>query len=449
MVNSPLMTESPPTVAPEAGAPSAVTGRSGSSRVRRRLTLTQRLVTLAFFVGGSSLFLWRVWDRLAHPGMWAEDASIFFLQDRTRGLGALFSEYAGYLHLIVRIPAALVGPFGLPAAPLAYAVIGTVTTVLIFATVLSPLLDRVLPTVYGRGFAFLGLCAIPAMHENGANLLNLIFVGGVAILLLGLAREPVTPGGKVLELGALLLLGLSGPLIVFFSPLFAWRWWLQRSRYNLVVVGVVAFTAGAQLLVYLTSTRRAGGGGGTEELVRLYLQRVVGEWLTGPYAAMNSWERSGYIVPTSILWLSVVVLGALWFIRTRALLAILLTISSTAAAAFTYGEIMKFPWSGDRHLVVPMAALIVLAVGSVDWAVQQVRVQRGVRLVVSTVLGVLVLGACGWAISGVSSHFFVDRYAYVTPEKDLVRWQECFDAGYQTCSIRIAPYPHRLDLDHA
>ena len=403
-------------------------------------------MTLAFFVAGAALFLWRVWDRLGNPGMWAEDATIFYLQDQTRGPGALFSEYAGYLHLICRIPAAIIGPFGLPAAPLAYAITGTAATIAIFATVLSPRLNRVLPTVYGRGVAFLALCAVPAMQENGANVLNLIFVGGVAILLLGLARQPVTVGGKVLETGALLVLGLSGPLIVFLSPLFALRWVLARTRYNLLVIATVASTAATQIAVYLTSDRQAGGVGEFGQVPRTYLQRVVGEWLTGPYAAMNSWNDSGYVIPGGIVWLSVVALASLWFIRTRALLALLLTIATTTAAVLTYGAAMMHPWSGDRHLVVPMAALIVLAVGSVDWAVDRVRVQRGIRLVVSGVLGTLALGACGWALSGVGSHFFIERYSYVTPQVDLVRWQECFDDGFQTCSIRIAPPPRRLTL---
>ena len=448
------MTDSPPAASPAAGAPSDTAQKSDTAQrsdttgEHRPFPLTQRLVTLTFFLIGASLFVWRVWDRITHAGLWAEDAKIFYLQDQTRGLGAVFSEYAGYLHLICRIPAAFVGPFGLPAVPQAYAIIGTVVTILVFAIVLSPRLDGVLPSVYGRGVAFLALCAIPAMQENGANVLNLIFIGGVGILLLGLAGQPVTTIGKVLEVGTLVLLGLSGPLIVFLSPLFAWRWWCRRSRYNLIVAGVVALTSATQILTYLTSERQAGGGGGGADLARLYLQRVVGEWLTGPYAAMHSWDVSGYIITISIVWLSVVIVAALWFMRTRALLAVLVTIGSTAGAALTYGAIMKYPWSGDRHLVVPMAALIVLAIGSVDWAICKVRTQHGARLAVSIVLGSLALGACGWALSGVSSHFHVDRYAYITPEHDLVRFQECIDAGYQTCSIRIAPTPFRLDLTH-
>lgn len=445
-VNSPLMTDSPP----ETSDPSAESAiATESTQLRRLLTWPQRLVTLAFFIGGASLFVWRVWDRITHPGLWAEDAKIFYLQDQTRGLGAVFSEYAGYLHLICRIPAALVGPFGLPAVPQAYAIIGTVVTILIFAIVLSPRLDGVLPSVYGRGAAFLALCGIPAMQENGANVLNLIFIGGVGILLLGLAGQPVTTIGKVLEVGTMVLLGLSGPLIVFLSPLFAWRWWCRRSRYNLIVAGVVALTSATQILTYLTSERQAGGGGGGADLARLYLQRVVGEWLTGPYAAMHSWDVSGYIITISIVWLSVVIVAALWFMRTRALLAVLLTIGSTAGAALTYGAIMKYPWSGDRHLVVPMAALIVLAIGSVDWAIRRIPAQRGLTLVTSTVLGVLALVACGWAVSGISSHFHVDRYPYVTPMQDLVRFQECIDAGYQYCTIPIAPDTFNLDLTHA
>lgn len=420
------------------------TTRSDGTHGPDRSSRTQRAVVAGFCVIGVALFTWRSWDRLTNPGIWAEDGTVFYLQDQLLGLRAVFTEYAGYLHLLCRIPAALVGPFGLTAVPAAYTVISTMLTLLIFATALSPRLEGVLPTVYGRGVTFLGLCALPAMQEAGANVANLIFVGGVGILLLGLARQPLTRAGRLSELGALLVLGLSGPLIVFFSPLFAWRWFSERTRHNLLVVGVAAATAATQLTIYLFSEREAGGHGGLWELFRLYLQRVVGEWLTGPYAALNSWNDSGYIIAISIAWLSVVVVAALWFIRMRALLTLVVTIAATTGAALTYGDLLWFPWALDRHLLVPMSALLVLAVGSVDQAVRWARTGRSLRRGVSAVLGALALGACGMAVSGVTSHFFLDRYQHVPTEADLAEFQDCLDEGDRRCTVPIAPLPFQI-----
>lgn len=432
--------------APATRVDTPISTSGGSTRVRRRLSTSQRLITLAFFLAGAGLHLWRVWDRLTHPGIWAEDASIFYLQDQTRGLGAIFSEYAGYLHLICRIPAAIVGPFGLPAFPAAFAWIGAITGILCFAVVLSPRLNGILPSVWGRGLAFLALCAIPAMQENGANVLNLIFVGGVAILLLGLAQQPVTGLGRGVEISALVLLGLSGPLIAFLSPLFAWRWVRQRSRYNLLVCGVVAITAATQLLVYLGSERVAGESGTVRDGARLYLQRVSGEWLMSGDGALESWDSGGSIVPMSIGFVAIVAAASVWFFGVRALLALGITVGTSVAAGLTYGWVMQYPWSGDRHLVVPMAALIVLAVGAADRGTRAVRNQRGARRITSVGLGGLAAIAVVFSLGGITTHFEVPRYDYLTPESDLEAFQQCLDDGRTDCQIAIAPPSYVLNL---
>jgi hypothetical protein len=63
-----------------------------------------------------------------------------------------------------------------------------------------------------------------ALWEVLGNIANLIFVGGISLLLLMLFDDPRSGVGRFGELAAVATLGLSGPLIVFFVPWFIWRW---------------------------------------------------------------------------------------------------------------------------------------------------------------------------------------------------------------------------------
>ena len=73
-----------------------------------------------------------------------------------------------------------------------------------------------------------------------------------------LSDDPRSVAGKFGELAAVAALGLSGPLIVFFAPWFAWRWWRTRSRHGLAVVAVGVVRA---LVMVSFSCYRVGTNG--------------------------------------------------------------------------------------------------------------------------------------------------------------------------------------------
>ena len=134
-------------------------------------------------------------------------------------------------------------------------------------------MEGVIPSAWGRGLAFVVLCLVPQFWETATVLASLIFVGSVALLVLGLSRAPRTTVGRCAELAAVAMLGLSGPLVVFFSPLFAYRWWRDRTRYNALLTGVVAVTAAVELWVFAHSGRVAATYS-FDRLPRAYVQRI-------------------------------------------------------------------------------------------------------------------------------------------------------------------------------
>jgi hypothetical protein len=65
-----------------------------------RFPWKQALITC--FVAGLVL-AYRKTDALMNPQLWAEDGSVFFIQNDLLGLKALWTPHAGYLHVLPRL----------------------------------------------------------------------------------------------------------------------------------------------------------------------------------------------------------------------------------------------------------------------------------------------------------------------------------------------------------
>ena len=412
-----------------------------------------RAVAIAFVVVGCAVMFLRVRERLATPGIFAEDGVIFFWQAQFDGFGALLSQYAGYVHLVPRLFAAAFSPFGLPVVPLGYALTTTVVSLLCFAAVLNPRLQRVIPSEWGRGLAFLALCLVPQYLESAGSLAYLIFIGGVALLALGLAEAPRSRLGRVVELVVVALFGLSGPLIVFYSPLYLYRWVRNRSWHNLLVLAVAGATALAQVIVYFTygrSTQSAGFAAAP----KIYLERVVGELLTDPGSVESSfvpfWEapRSGNVpglVIASAVWLAVVLVVVLAEVRLDAVMVLGVTAAALAGAANAYGEGLLYQWSGDRHILVPAGALLILLAAAVAQGVARSR--RSLRLLHLAAAGLAVVALVA-TVGGIRSHFTTPRYYAIPTPEQLTEFQSCIDQHRLDCVITISPGGRTIDSGH-
>ena len=208
------------------------------------------------------------------------------------------------------------------------------------------------------------------MWESATSIAYLIFLGGVPLLLLGLSRSPATVWGKVVEGVAVAVLGLSGPLIVFYSPVFAYRWLRgpdvgERGPRR----GRGGDRAGADRRVHRV---RAGDGELRVHLVpRTYLQRIVGELLAEPHSVLDAFETRTVLRTLSILFLLVILVAAVIEVRWDAVVALGLSGFAFAWAVRTYGFALLDPDNGDRHMMLPAAILLLTMVATLAHAVNR------------------------------------------------------------------------------
>jgi hypothetical protein len=375
-----------------------------------RVTYTSVVAVVA-----ACLLLLRGVPRLRHAAFYAEDGQIFLSQAHNSGVAALLKPYAGYLHLIPRIIAALLEPFPVTAAPALYAVAALLVHVLMLTPALSARLDWIVPGRWLRAVLFALLCLMPPLWEVLGNIANLIFVGGISLLLLMLSDDPRSRVSRLGELAAVTSLGLGGPLVVFFVPWFIWRWRRTRSRHSLAVVGVAVAAAFVQGVIFLLSNREERGGS-LLYLPRVWVERIGLSWLFGDSQLLGSpWWVASWLA--ALVWCIGAVVITIVVLRRTAVALWLLHFALLTAPVLTYGY-MPAPFTWQRHFVVPTAIVIVLlvaVVGARRWAI---------------VAGVWLSVGAG----AVVHDFAPEPYPY---RPDLTALQHCVDRGEPVCRQAI------------
>lgn len=381
---------------------------------------TARLSTAVAVAGAVALFA-RGTARLRDAGLFAEDGQIFLSGAHNDGLHSIVEPYAGYVHLIPRLLALAIGLMPLTAAPVLYVLAAMIVHLVMLMPALSSRLSWLIPTPLLRACLFAALCVMPPMWEPYGNVANLIFIGGITLLLLVLSTDPLSRAGRVAESAAIVLLGLSGPLIVLFTPFIGWRWWRNgRTRHSLMLLALTVACSAVQLSIYTFSDRSTPGGGTARLLAQTAVERVGGSWLVGD---ANVFVVQGQPFPTiAAVWLVVVAGLSLYALRTTAVALWLLSAVLLLSAVHAYGAAMvASSVAFQRHIVVPVAITIVLlfavlATAKATWA----RALAALCLIAG-IVGVV--------------HDFVPAPYPVRP--DLTELQHCVDSGAPRCTQPI------------
>jgi len=187
-----------------------------------------------------ALFL-RKPDALLNPQLWAEDGSIFLVQNEQYGLGAWLRPYMGYLHLIPRIVAWAAGFADPRWIPAIYSGAAFGIWAAVIARCWSPRLE--LPAKSWLALPFL---LAPHTGETLVVLTNVQWVTAFVLVQQTFMRAPATRRGQMLELGLVALVGLTGPFSLVAWPLFAWNAWRQRERFAVAGLIVVSLAAALQ-----------------------------------------------------------------------------------------------------------------------------------------------------------------------------------------------------------
>jgi len=180
-------------------------------------------------------------DAVTNPQFWAEDGVIFFLQNIQLGWRAFVTPYAGYLHFFPRLVAAtasMLSPCWLPAA---YNLSAGMLTLVVVCRFFSP--RFALPE---KPWFALALVLVPHTGEVFLNLTNIQWITCLLLIQLFIMQDASSCGQQAVDLILLIAAGLTGPFIVLFLPLFAWRYWARKTRASLSLLTVAAVIACVQ-----------------------------------------------------------------------------------------------------------------------------------------------------------------------------------------------------------
>jgi len=193
-------------------------------------------------------------DALTYPQFWAEDATVFFIEQYEQGPSAVFNPYAGYLHLVPRL-AALFSDAFFPyyAAPFVYNYLSLALTLLVVTSVFSARFDA-------GNKPLLALSVVLVPHYGGEvflNITNIQWMLALLLLVTLLKEEPHPRYGNVkvqsaLDFAAVVFCGLTGPFIVFLAPFFALRLYKKRGRYNAGILLAALAVAAVQVFFMAT-----------------------------------------------------------------------------------------------------------------------------------------------------------------------------------------------------
>ncbi len=201
-----------------------------------------------------SILGFRIVDRLADPQFWAEDGVIFFQQALERGaLAAIFVPYAGYLHVLPRLIAAVGTLFPVLWVPALYTVVALAIEAWCCSFFALPRFRAVVRSDALRYACCIVLAAVPVGYDLTGNLANLQWYIGIVV-----ALQLLVPGDYDhsrffgLQLVGAYVLVLTASEAIVFAPLTFYRLLISRGRRNTYYAAMFVATL-VQIGVYLAN----------------------------------------------------------------------------------------------------------------------------------------------------------------------------------------------------
>lgn len=210
--------------------------------IPRRFPLSQTEVGTLLAIG--LVLLYRFPDRLLSPQLWAEDGAIFLQQQRDLGIASLWTPYAGYLHVVLRLLALTIGSItDLLYIPAVYN-----WTALLFTVLTGLFLLRSRVDVPYKPAIALALVLVPHPSEVYLTLTNLQWIFATALPFFLLQPPASTRPQRIVETIGVALFGMTGPFLLIFSPLLVYRYWRDgwKSRSNIAFFVAGLFAIGVQ-----------------------------------------------------------------------------------------------------------------------------------------------------------------------------------------------------------
>ncbi len=193
-------------------------------------------------------------EAVTRPQFWAEDA-YFFERAYVLGWSAFLESYAGYLHTILRVIAQAAVSIDPARSPAIFVAAAALATLYVASRTLA---ERCPLPRCGGAFA-LAIVLVPSTYEVLLTIVNLQWVLAAGLILLLISRDPAEWWSWAHDLGAAILLALTGPFSFILAPLFAWRAFRRRTPASLALAGIVVACALIQAGFFWTEPRLPEG----------------------------------------------------------------------------------------------------------------------------------------------------------------------------------------------
>ena len=236
-------------------------------------------------------------DAIFHAQLYAEDGHVWFADAYNLGWWhALFQAHTGYYQTLPRLGAslALLVPFAL--APLVLNLIAIAVMAMPVNILLSSR-SAAWGSLRSRALLASVYLVLPNCAEISNGITESQWLLALSTFLVLTASTPRNIAGRVFDLSAVLLCGLTGPFCILLLPLATVFAWKHRSRWRWVVTGILAVLCLIQiwaLLVVDPAGRTSTVTGASPAL----LARILGGqvYLATLLGANGLATRSGLIV---------------------------------------------------------------------------------------------------------------------------------------------------------
>ncbi len=365
-------------------------------------------VPLGVFLVGAILVFSRRPDALLNPQFYIEDGVYWYAEAHEQGaLSALVQPfYRGYFVAIQRLAGMVAQAVPLARAPLVMNLLAIACGAIPAAFVASRRFASVLPRVEARllaAFLYLGL---PGAWTTMANVTNLQWHFALLAAFVVVAVPPDTKGWTAFDLVVCALSGLSGPMSIFLAPVAALAWWVRRTKWSLVLAGVVAATAAIQGACILLSPGEPEGdvrlGASVMAFLNLFAKRVVLETFVGDVGNMwltaTGWLQGSVatvlVAALGLAFVAVVVWKGSAELRLLLLFVFLVYLAGLVKPPTAvhndsgYWETLAVPGVGNRYLIGPIFVMLCALVWAAFAKSLPARVPAALALVAVLALGV-------------------------------------------------------------
>jgi len=342
---------------------------------------SNKAVYIWILIVGATIIICRRPDIVLYPQFWAEDGKVWYADAYRYGLIAVMFPHSGYFQTISRLIAVASQAVPLYTAPLFFNIFAIFFRIAPALFLWSTRFDRLIPSRRTRLFLIGAYLLLPNSAEIFANVTNIQSYLALLSALILISETPNTKNGRVFNIVALTLSGLSGPFVFMLLPIAVIRYIKQHEpKYRHVLWPLIGtFIVQATSLILTVSQSRFHTPLGAN--LPLFIQIVTGQIFIAGLVGQTGYAsivRHGLMIP--IIFYPIFTIGCIliaysfwkaelgfkmfWLFSGFVLAASL--ILPAASNTIPQWQIMVTPGLAGRYWFIPIIAWISL----IFWMVQ-------------------------------------------------------------------------------